>query len=66
MKPGVKTSEFWLTVVVLIAGAFLIATSDLTTYPGQQASDLGHALVTFSLPAYLISRGVAKLGAWRR
>lgn len=53
MKPGIKTTEFWLTVATSI-GAALAAAAD--ALPDQWAV----IAVTVSNVAYAISRGISK------
>ena len=51
MKPGVKTSEFWLTAAAQVVAAVLIALGH---------AELGAALVAVSGGTYNVSRGAAK------
>lgn len=55
VKPGVKTSEFWLTVAVDVA-AFAGAIANVL--PDRWAAIAG----TISTSLYAVSRGVAKHG----
>lgn len=59
-KPGYKTTEFWLTVVVF-ALSFL-ATSGLFSDSSQTAKIVGVILDTLAAMGYSSSRGIAKSG----
>ena len=53
MKPGIKTTEFWLTVATSVGAALAAAANVL---PEQWAA----IAITVSNVAYAISRGMAK------
>ena len=54
MKPGIKTTEFWLSLAILVAGLVLLG-RDSETYQA-----IGGVLVAASGMGYSISRGLAK------
>lgn len=60
VKPGWKTSEFYLTVAASIVG-LLLASGAFIEGPVAQA--LGVAATTLSALGYTVSRGQAKKGA---
>lgn len=53
LKSGVKTSEFWVTMLLMIGGVVLIALGK---------DSLGAALMGASGTGYTLSRGHAKKG----
>lgn len=55
MKPGIKTTEFWLAVVVTIAGAAATVYAD-----DKWAQVAGIVAMTLSTAGYGLSRAVAK------
>lgn len=56
MKPGWKTSEFWVTAFVIL-GAVVTQLSSLNVLPQRFVG----IAVTVATAAYAISRGIAKL-----
>lgn len=57
-KPGIRTTEFWLTIAAGVAGIGLTvwgAVSDNT-----EALIIGGSLLTISFPAYTFTRGLSK------
>lgn len=60
-KPGVKTSEFWLTLVVKLVAILLIA------YGMWKGSDglveFGGVVMALSSGAYAVGRSIEKAGA---
>lgn len=71
MKPGTKTTEFWLTIVANVAGVLLLLTGVLLAAEvignpektEQLASTLvtvGTAMLGLSNTGYAVSRGIAK------
>jgi len=56
-KPGIMTSEFWIMVVVV--GATLIATY---IDDDSLSRDDGWRIAAFVAAAYIVSRGLAKIG----
>lgn len=56
-KPAIKTTEFWLTIVIQVI--FLLNTIQVWTYMPTKWSALVQAIV---LAAYTLSRGWAKSG----
>lgn len=61
IKPGYKTTEFWASVIVAMAG--LVKQAGLPV--GAELVDKVAVLLTTVLPivAYIISRGLAKKNA---
>jgi hypothetical protein len=57
-KLGFKTTEFWVMIVV-VAGILISTYADDDTL----AREDGWRFVTFVVAAYLVSRGLAKLGS---
>ena len=53
MKPGIKTTEFWVTVAALL-GALLM------TVAGQIDGQLGATLLTIGSSVYTLARSLAK------
>lgn len=60
MKPGYKTSEFWLTVVAQILG--LAAASGAFTPESSVGKLIGLGVSVLATLGYQYSRGVAKAG----
>lgn len=58
MKPGRKTSEWWLTVAVIAGNVIAAAAGALES---QQAQRIDWRIVAVAC-AYALSRGLAKLG----
>ena len=58
MKPGWKTSEFWLTVVIAGLGFFMA--SGLVADGSTPIRIAGMAMATLKTAAYSLSRGMAK------
>lgn len=56
-KPGVYTTEFWITLVLQII--FTLNTLEIWTYMPQRWSGLVQAIIA---AAYVIGRGLAKSG----
>jgi len=54
MKTGYKTSEFWITILLSVAGMILLTLGK---------DNLGTALLAAGGFSYSTSRGLAKLGA---
>lgn len=52
---GVKTSEFWLSVLTIIAATVVLTTGDID-------ADKWILIVTGAASAYNLSRGLAKVG----
>jgi hypothetical protein len=66
MKPGYKTTEFWVSIVIAVSGV-LVAMGVIT--PEQQAgigeglnTAIGGIMTVLSSLGYSISRGIAKKG----
>ena len=57
MKPGYKTTEFWMNLVVTILGALLMGG---VLGQGQVAQIAGSIITALSNAGYGISRGIAK------
>lgn len=57
-KPGFKTSEFWVTVVVGVLGAIVTAVGIQRGDDGLTA--IGGVMATLASGGYATSRGVAK------
>ncbi len=53
-KPGKLTTEFWLTIVAIVAGVALV----IAGHP-----EIGGAILATAIPGYALSRGKAKGGA---
>jgi hypothetical protein len=62
-KSGVRTSEFWVTGIVAMAG-FLVWTGVITTEQLDQATplirEIGGAMAAIVTAAYTISRAITK------
>ena len=56
-RPGIMTTEFWLTIVSAMTVVIAAYISD------SFETDLGWALFAGIIAAYLISRGLAKVGS---
>jgi hypothetical protein len=56
-RPGIMTTEFWLTIVSAMTVVIAAYISD------SFETDLGWALFAGIIAAYLISRGLAKAGS---
>ena len=56
MKNGIRTSEFWVTVITAVLMEY-----NRQTGSGMDAADA--AMIWGPAAAYVISRGLAKLGA---
>lgn len=54
-RPGIKTTEFWLTAIGLVGAVSAAAAGVL---PPKYAA----ALMTISAAAYKLSRGLSKIG----
>lgn len=52
---GIKTSEFWLSMVAIIAASVVLVTGDID-------ADKWILIVTGATGAYNLSRGLAKVG----
>lgn len=50
-KPGILTTEFWLTIAALVAGVALVIAGH---------SEIGGAIIATAIPGYALSRGRAK------
>lgn len=57
MKPGIATTEFWLTALALVCVTVLISLDKVTV---NQIGELWPLLG--SIGAYAVSRGIAKRG----
>jgi hypothetical protein len=57
MKPGIKTTEFWMTLIVVVLGA--IQDSGIIT-KASISSDIGTALTVLAALGYTYSRTVVK------
>ena len=54
-RPGIKTSEFWVMAITMILGALVEITG--------MKMNVTEAAMTFGPPmAYVVSRGLAKMG----
>lgn len=53
-RPGVKTSEFWVTVIAMASGA-LMEVFDIKVDPEVLAATFGPAA------AFVVSRGISKI-----
>lgn len=54
MKSGIKTSEFWVSIVCAALGALAVSTNFVT--------DMDQFTAVFGAPiAYIVSRGIAKV-----
>lgn len=53
-KPGIRTTEFWLTI---LGAAGAIAAAAANVFPGKYAA----LLIVVSTTAYKLSRGLAKI-----
>ena len=60
MKPGYKTSEFWLASAASLIG--LLLASDVIPADGQAMKMIGLASMFLSSMGYSVSRGLAKKG----
>lgn len=60
MKPGYKTSEFWLTLAVVVLGALMA--SGLFGPEHWVASAIGMALAALKAMGYTASRAKVKFG----
>lgn len=60
-KPGVRTSEFWTSVIASTAGIGLVVYG--AVQDKSEVMDIGLIMAGISIPAYAISRGIAKVGA---
>ena len=60
MKPGYKTTEFWLTVASNILG--LLYASGVITDGGTIGKIIGVAAMILATLGYNVSRGIAKSG----
>ena len=54
-RPGVKTSEFWVTIIAMVLGAIMEITG-IDIDPEMIAMTFGPAA------AYVVSRGISKVG----
>jgi hypothetical protein len=61
MKPGYKTTEFWLSLAAMIVGAALASGVFETDSGGDRI--LGLAATVLASLGYTVSRGIAKKGA---
>lgn len=61
MKPGYKTTEFWLTVAAQVVG--LLAASGALAPDSPWARIVGLAVSALTAMGYTYSRGVAKAGS---
>ena len=57
-RPGLKTTEFWLSLLVVLLGA--LATSGLFADDSQALKITGLAITVLGALGYTVSRGVAK------
>lgn len=57
-KPGIKTSEFWLTAIATAVNAMLV--SGLFGDGSVEIKILGVVAITLSTMGYAVSRGIAK------
>jgi hypothetical protein len=60
MKPGYKTTEFWISLLVLILG--VLAGSGVVTDGGAVAKVTGFATSTLAALGYTWARATTKLG----
>jgi hypothetical protein len=64
VKPGAKTTEFWLTLVAQASGILTLFTGVDVSGPAQGAvKAVGAAVVALASLGYAISRGLTKKGA---
>ena len=54
-RPGVRTSEFWVTIIAMAIGAIMEITG-IDIDPEMVATTFGPAA------AYVVSRGISKVG----
>ena len=66
MKPGIKTSEFWKSIVMALIGLAVtlgwIKPEDATTLQTGVMQIVGGVIMVAPTVAYIISRGLAKRG----
>ena len=60
MKPGYKTTEFWMTALAALVG--LLMTSNLFAIESVWAKGLGLVAAGLASAGYAVSRGMAKRG----
>lgn len=60
MKPGYKTTEFWMAAAAALVG--LLMTSDIFTGDSIWAKGLGLVAAGLASAGYAVSRGMAKAG----
>jgi hypothetical protein len=60
MKPGYKTTEFWLSVAAIVISAFLA--SGVVAEGSAVAQALGLALGALSAAGYSVGRSIVKSG----
>lgn len=58
VKPGYQTTEFWITIIVLLMGAFLLGYG--VVKEKDNAFNVGALMVSLAAPGYQITRGMAK------
>ena len=60
MKPGYKTTEFWMTALAAVVG--LLMTSEMFIDDSVWAKGLGLVAAGLASAGYAVSRGMAKRG----
>lgn len=64
IKPGARTTEFWLALVAQLVGLFTLFTGvDVAPQAEGAVRGVGGAIVAVAALGYAISRGLAKKGA---
>lgn len=64
VKPGVRTTEFWVAAITQLAGLFtLFGGVDVTSQAQGAVQAVGGAIIAVSALGYTISRGLTKKGA---
>jgi hypothetical protein len=58
VKPGIRTTEFWMTLVAVVAGA--VAASGLLPEGSQASQIVGLIVMVMGSLGYGVGRGLAK------
>jgi len=58
VKPGTKTTEFWMAIGSLVVGALIF----IRSAEDPEAREFAQNLMMTSVAAYSVSRGIAKAG----
>jgi len=61
MRSGYKTTEFWLTLMVALAGTVLVVYGVIAKEP--VGLEVGVNMIGIPMAGYTISRGVTKAGS---